>query len=161
MNALNLSKDVQEFLKLLAKYQVKYVIVGGIAVIYYGFARLTGDIDLFYEATTENVDKLYKALEEFWNGNTPGITRPEDLLEPGVIVQFGIIPNRIDLINEIEGVEFAQAWLNRKKEGVRVGEEEIPIYFIGLAQLIQNKRNISRYKDLEDLKYLMKIKKQK
>lgn len=47
MKVSHFSKDVREFLMLLAKYQVKYLIVGGEAVIYYGYARLTGDIDFF------------------------------------------------------------------------------------------------------------------
>jgi len=53
-NSLYFSEDISEFIYLLYKYKVKYVIVGGEAVIYYGHARLTGDIDFFYESTREN-----------------------------------------------------------------------------------------------------------
>jgi len=58
MKASYLSSDIQEFLFPLFKFQVKYVIVGGEAVIYYGYARLTGDIDIFFESSRENVKKI-------------------------------------------------------------------------------------------------------
>jgi hypothetical protein len=72
MRASYFSKDVQEFLKLLASRQVKYLIVGGEAVIYHGYARLTGDVDFFFEPSKQNARKLYKALKEFWAGEIPG-----------------------------------------------------------------------------------------
>jgi len=56
------SNDILEFLSLLYENEVKYLVVGGEAVICYGVARLTGDINLFYERTSENVGKLYHAL---------------------------------------------------------------------------------------------------
>ena len=55
MKTSHFSKDIREFLRLLSEYEVNYLIVGGEAVIYYGHARLTGDIDIFYEVSTENV----------------------------------------------------------------------------------------------------------
>ena len=101
MKASYFSKDIQDFLFVLAKHQVKYVIVGGEAVIYYGHARLTGDVDFFYDPDQDNVLKLYEALDEFWAGSIPGLTGFEDLLEPGVIIQFGAPPNRIDLLSKL------------------------------------------------------------
>jgi len=64
----NFSLDISEFLELLYKYSVKYLIVGGEAVIFYGYARLTGDIDLFYDNTKKNVRNLFHALKDFWKG---------------------------------------------------------------------------------------------
>ena len=61
------SKDIVDFLFLLSKYKVKYVIVGGEAVIYYGHARLTGDIDIFYGLSKGNVEKLFQMLNDFWD----------------------------------------------------------------------------------------------
>jgi len=58
MKAFHFSEDIQDFLRLLSVYRVKYVIVGGEAVIYYGYARLTGDIDIFYEPTPGNAQNL-------------------------------------------------------------------------------------------------------
>ena len=67
MKELYFSKDILDFLYLLYKHQVKYLIVGREAVIFYGHARLTGDIDFYYDRSTENVNKLFKALNKFWN----------------------------------------------------------------------------------------------
>ena len=153
------SPDIQEFIRLLSKYTVEYVIVGGEAVIYYGYGRLTGDIDFFYPANRNNVKKLYQTLDAFWEGDIPGLQNADELLEPGSILQFGVSPNRIDLINQIEGVSFEEAWKGKKVETLKIKGEQIPIYIIGLKQLIQNKKTMKRYKDLDDLKFLDKVKK--
>ncbi len=58
---------------MLDNYQVRYIIVGAEAVIYYGYARLTGDVDFFFEKTAQNVQRLYDCLNEFWGGNIPGL----------------------------------------------------------------------------------------
>ena len=158
MRASYFSKDVQDFLRLLAAHEVKYLIVGGEAVIYYGFARLTGDVDFFYESTRKNTVKLYRSLEEFWEGNIPGIRAPEELIEPGLILQFGVPPNRIDLINRISGVSFQEAWKGKKDITMEIGGKKFPIYLIGLKALIKNKEAIGRPKDLEDLTYLKRQK---
>jgi hypothetical protein len=157
MKATHFSSDIQDFLYLLSKYQVKYVIVGGEAVIYYGYARLTGDIDIYYQSSVDNVKKLFGVLDEFWQGKIPGLKSEQELLEPGVIIQFGVPPNRIDLISEIEQVAFSEAWDNRVKEEIVVKDDTASIYFLGLEQLIKKKRSLNRPKDLEDLKYLIKI----
>ena len=152
------SKDVQVFLKLLADHDVKYLIVGGEAVIYYGHARLTGDVDFFYRSTKKNAAKLYRALDEFWGGDIPGISALEELMEPGLILQFGVPPNRIDLINRISGISFQEAWKGRKTTSIEIRGKQIPTYLIGLKELIKNKEAIGRPKDLEDLKYLRRQK---
>jgi len=152
------SSDTQEFLVLLNKYEVKYLIVGGEAVIYYGYARLTGDVDFFYDISEENVQKLYQVLDEFWGGNIPGIENVSELSKPGLIFLFGIPPHRIDLINTIQNVSFPQAWLSKTIDYITINKQNISIYFIGLDDLIKNKESLDRPKDLEDLKYLKKIK---
>jgi len=156
LKASHFSKDIQEFLILLSEYEVKYLIIGGEAVIYYGHARLTGDIDILYEASVENATNLFKTLNQFWRGDIPGIDAIEELMEPGVIIQFGVPPNRIDLLNKIDGVTFQEAWLNREKTSLNIQDQKRPIYFIGINELIKNKETLARYKDLEDLKYLKK-----
>ena len=160
MKASHFSEDIQEVLTLLAKHQVKYLIVGGEAVIYYGHARLTGDIDLFYEASPDNVANLYQTLDEFWKGDIPEVDSSEELLEPGIILQFGAPPNRLDLLNTIDGVSFQEAWSKKTTVHIRVEDNKIPVYFIGLDDLIRNKETLGRYKDLEDLKYLRKAREQ-
>ncbi len=144
MKATYFSKDMQEFLFLLDKYQVRYVIVGGEAVIYYGYVRLTGDIDLFFESTPQNVKRLYDALLEFWEGQIPGIESKDEFIDPGVIIQFGVPPNRIDLINKIEGVVFYEAWEDKVIETITINNQTISVYYIGIKQLIKNKSSLDR-----------------
>ncbi|GAB4335084.1 MAG: hypothetical protein Kow0037_14440 [Calditrichia bacterium] len=116
------------------------MIVRGEAVIYYGHARLTGDIDIYYENRPENVDKLFQALLEFWEGDIPGIQNKDELLTEGQIVQFGVPPNRIDLLNYIDGITFTNAWQNKIAEHLRAGQDAILIYYIGLRDLILNNK---------------------
>jgi hypothetical protein len=75
-------------------------------------------------------------------------------LESHVIIQFGVPPNRIDLINKIEKVTFTEAWEEKVAEAIKLKGETIFLYFIGLKQLIKNKKALDRPKDAEDLKYL-------
>ncbi len=151
------SEDISEFLLLLARHKVRYVIVGGEAVIYYGHARLTGDIDIFYERTAGNVKRLYTALNEFWDNDVPGVGSEDELLQEGMILQFGVPPNRIDLMNEIGNVGFETAWRNKTKAVFSHLRKRITIYYIGLDELIKNKKAVDRYKDREDLKFLSEV----
>jgi hypothetical protein len=151
------SVDNQEFLYLLYKYDVKYLIIGGEAVIYYGNPRLTGDIDFFYKNEKGNVEALYKALQEFWDYNIPGIDTMQDLQLEGYVIQFGVPPNRIDLLNNIEAVSFKEAWPDRIVEKIKIKGETIAINFIGLSHLKMNKRAAGRNKDKDDLDYLNEL----
>jgi len=157
VKAEHFSPDIQEFLLLLEQKKVKYLIIGGEAVIYYGHARLTGDVDLYYERSAENALRLFAALQEFWGGAIPEIAQPDELLPEGRIVQFGVPPRRIDLINSIDGLDFSLAWESRVTENIIVKKRRIEIYIIGLKHLIRNKRILSRPRDLEDLEFLLKI----
>jgi hypothetical protein len=146
--------DVQDMLSLLSKHKVRYLIVGAEAVIYHGFARLTGDVDIFFESTAKNCTRLFEALTEFWAGQIPGIKAAAGLGKAGTVVQFGYPPNRIDLINEISGVGFSEAWKGRSAQIHIVKGKRIRVPYIGLPALIKNKEACGRPKDLEDLKYL-------
>jgi hypothetical protein len=152
------SADIAEFLFLLAKHHVCYLIVGGEAVIYYGYARLTGDIDLLYERTEANATLLFDALKEFWASAIPGIHNEEELRKEGMVFQFGIPPNRIDLLNSIDGVEFGAAWKNKKLETLSRGRKKFAIYYVGVEELIRNKKAVNRDKDKDDLRFLTKAK---
>ena len=157
MKASHFSPDTREFLWLLHEHRVRYLIVGGEAVIYYGYPRLTGDVDFFYDPDEENTLLLFKALQEFWDNDIPGLESHRELESPGYVIQFGVPPNRIDLINNIEAVEFTDAWKRKVKETVTIRGEDIPVNYIGLSDLIKNKRNIGRPKDQQDLNYLQQI----
>ena len=152
------SADIFEFLNILTKHKVKFVVVGGEAVIYYGYARLTGDIDLFYDSSNENIENLWSALLEFWDDDIPMLKSKDEFNKKGIVIQFGLPPNRIDLMNTIDGVEFSEVWENCKSVKLDLENKQyIDIYIIGLKQLIKNKKASGRYKDLEDLEYLTSI----
>jgi hypothetical protein len=154
MSPQSFSTDCLEFITLLNKYDVRWVIVGGEAVIYYGYVRLTGDVDFFYANDEENINKLWMALNDFWDNNIPGNIQKADLKKPGYFIQFGIPPNRIDLMNKIDGVKFEEVWKDRVKDTFKSGQRETHVYFISLDHLIKNKSKSKRPKDREDLKYL-------
>ena len=151
------SKDIREFLMWLSRHGVRYVIVGGEAVIYYGHARLTGDIDIFYDRSPGNCKKLYAALADFWQGSVPGIASPRDLKGDNLIIQFGLPPHRIDLLSAISAVAFSQAWEGKVTEHIGANLAEYPIYYIGLPHLIRNKKAVMRPRDSEDLEFLSRI----
>jgi hypothetical protein len=67
------------------------------------------DIDFFYEKSAQNCKQLFVALMEYWDQDIPGIATVTDLRESCAIFQFGVPPNRIDLINQIDGVNFENA----------------------------------------------------
>lgn len=97
-----LSADIREFLRKLHAHQVRYLVVGGEAVIYHGYPRLTGDVDFFFEANAENARKLFGALQDFWGGEVPSVESAEELLVPGLLgcsrIHYGAIAAQASLI---------------------------------------------------------------
>ncbi|MCB1148150.1 MAG: hypothetical protein KDK38_15225 [Leptospiraceae bacterium] len=145
------SKDVLELIELLIKYRVEYLLVGGSAVIYYGNPRYTGDVDFFYHSSPENAQRLFAALKEFWQGPIPEVSSYHDLMQVGQIIQFGVPPHRIDLINRIDGVTFEEAIQDVTEEVIEQSGFILPIKIIGKSTLKKNKAASSRPKDLDDL----------
>jgi predicted nucleotidyltransferase len=154
MKAAYFSTDVQEFIRVLSDHDVRYIIVGGEAVIYHGHARLTNGIDFFYEPTFENAEKLWDALDQYWAGDMPGLKSAEGLLIIGATVQYGVPPNQIVLYNSLTNMSFDEAWDAKVEESLRIRGKKYPIYFVGLKDLIKNKTALKRDIDKEDLKYL-------
>ena len=66
MTGEHLSRDLREFIRTLARHGVRFLVVGGEAVIHHGYPRLTGDLDLFWRRDANNAERLYAALAEFW-----------------------------------------------------------------------------------------------
>ena len=154
LEASGFSRDTVDFLECLFRSDVSYVIVGGLAVIYYGHARLTGDIDIFYRNNPENVSNLYQTLLDFWYGDIPVIKSKSELAQPGMVFQFGVPPNRIDMMNQIESVTFEEAEKTKETIELRAQDRIFNIHYIGIDALIKNKESVGRPRDLEDLKFL-------
>jgi len=155
LDSSSFSPDILEFIRLLDDHQVRFLIVGGEAVIFYGHIRVTGDVDFFFDHSAENVERLFDTLLEFWQGEIPSLKDAAGLQKRGVIFQFGIPPNRIDLLNQIDGVEFEDAWATRNTVMLEIHARNIQTHYIGLEELIQNKEASARPKDLDDLPFLV------
>ena len=141
---MNIQQDFEELLRLLEEYQVEYLIVGGYAVAFHGYPRFTKDIDIYYSISKKNIAKLRKALSKF--GFALKDLPAGIFLTKGNIITFGIEPVRVDIINEIAGVKFKDAW--KKKVRGRYGKVEVN--FIGKRDLIKNKRLAPRPHDKAD-----------
>ena len=150
-----LQSDLREFIALLNSHKVDFVVVGGHAVAFHGHPRFTGDIDFFVRATPANATRILDVLAAFGFGNL-GITE-KDLLEPGQVIQLGRPPNRIDILTSISGVDFETAWQSRVASQL----DELPVSFLGLAELLRNKESSGRQKDLSDLEKLRAVSKRK
>ncbi len=145
---MNTHPDFEEFLRLLEKHRVDYMIVGGYAVAFHGYPRFTKDIDVFYSDDQQNIQNLRSALADF--GFAEKDVPSELFHQQGSILHFGIEPVRIDLLNRIDGVGFSDA----RKEAVRGRYGKIEVTFIGKQDLRRNKRSTGRIQDAADLEKL-------
>lgn len=157
MTGEHLSADIQTLLRLFHRHEVRYLVVGGEAVVHYGYPRFTGDIDLFYDRSAANTARLFAALREFWSGEVPAVGEADELTEKGIVLQFGRPPNRVDLLSTLGSVRFAAAWRRRNLETLRLGRAKIPLPMISLRDLLQSKRDAGRHKDLDDVAVLSAI----
>ena len=148
------SADVVEFIRLLQRFGVRCLVVGGEAVIFHGYPRLTGDVDFLYDRTRDNAARLFNALAAFWDNDIPEVKTASELLESGIVVQFGRTPNRIDLYNEIDGVSFGSAWRSRIPVELKTRSGSVRLFYIGIGPLRRNKRASGQAKDLDDLEHL-------
>lgn len=137
-------------LQLFNKYKVRYLVVGAYAMGNYGYSRHTLDIDLWIEKSMENAQNIQKAFEDF---PVPYEVTVEDLNTENLVLQIGIDPMRIDILTDIDGVDFEKAWNNRTNNSL-FGEE---IHFISIHDLIKNKSATSRTKDKYDVLELKKL----
>lgn len=141
------SPDTLDLLSALQKHRVEVLLIGGHAVFFHGYPRLTADVDLAYRCTPENTRRLYAALAEFWEGEVPYLAAAEDLCEPGIVIQFGRPPNRIDLLSGPPALDFDAAW--ERRVAMDLGGLEIAV--VALTDLRAMKQAAGRPKDLDDL----------
>jgi hypothetical protein len=144
------SPDFKELLSLLEKHKVRYLVVGGYAVMKYTEPRFTKDLDLWISTDKENSKGVYAALKEF--GAPLKDLAPADFTQEGYFYQMGNPPFRLDVMMSIPGVTFDAAWENREK----VQLEGLVIPFISKADLIKAKEAGGRPQDLIDAKELKK-----
>ena len=145
---MNLNTDFKNFIKLLNKNSIKYLLVGGYAVAYYGYPRYTKDIDIWIECSKDNAEKILNIFDEF--GFKKSELNISDFTTEGNIVQLGYPPCRIDILTSIDGVFFEDCFKNKNVAII----DEIDINIINLKDLIKNKKASGRYQDLADLEKL-------
>jgi len=143
-----MSPDFLDIIRALSNADARFIIVGAYAVNIYVDPRATGDLDIWVEPSESNAVKVLRALEDFGAPLTE--VSESDFAKPGVTFQIGIAPLRIDILTEISGVRFDEAWNDRSMHAF--GPFKIP--FLGKHTLIQNKRASGRPKDLADLNAL-------
>ncbi|HEX9819339.1 MAG TPA: nucleotidyltransferase [Methylomirabilota bacterium] len=152
MTLEGLNEDFRDLLVLLADAGVEFVIVGAYALAFHGAPRASGDIDLFVRPSAVNAGRVFDALVRFGAPlHSAGVTAA-DFAQPGAVYQIGLPPRRIDLLTEISGVTFDEAWASRSTAEV----DGRTVSFIGREALIKNKEASGRLKDAADVARLRK-----
>jgi hypothetical protein len=142
-----IDQDLKDLLLALNAHGVEYLVVGGYAVGVHSEPRATKDLDIFIRADEKNSVAIYHALAAF-GAPLKNLTPEAFRNEPASVFQIGLPPNRIDILQSIDGVTFDEAWKS-KVEGLVDGE--VPAHVISRDHLIRNKLSTGRAQDLADV----------
>jgi predicted nucleotidyltransferase len=152
MTLEGLNEDFRDFLVLLADGGVDFVIVGAYALAFHGAPRASGDIDLFVCPTPANAQRVFDALARFGAPLEAAGVTAADFTQPGAVYQIGLPPRRIDVLTEISGLTFDEAWASR----ITAEIDGRTVSFIGREALLKNKEASGRPKDAADVARLRK-----
>lgn len=150
-----INRDFRDLFSAFSAAEVRFLVVGAHAVIYYTVPRYTKDLDIWIDPSPGNAANTYRALAQFGAPLT-GVA-VEDLSIPGTILQIGVEPNRIDVLTEVEGLSFEDAWTRRTLSSYG----DIPISLLNLDDLIRNKQAVGRLQDQVDLEWLERARKKR
>lgn len=145
------NSDFSDLLNLFNANNVRYLIIGGYAVIQYAEPRYTKDLDIWISVDQENAAAVFRALKEF--GAPLADMSEADFSEEGYFYQMGRPPMRVDILMGIPGVEFEKAWQDR----VEVDFAGLSVKFISREHLIASKKASGRPQDLIDADLLSRI----
>jgi hypothetical protein len=145
-----LNEDFRDLLAALLEADARFLVVGAHAMAVHGVPRATGDLDVWVSSAPPNAERVWSALMTFGAPVEQLGVRPDDLQAPGMVVQIGLPPRRIDILTDVSGLHFEEAWSARTVH--TVDGYEVP--FLGREDLIRNKRATGRPKDLADLDVL-------
>lgn len=143
-----MNSDYRDMLSELCAAGAEFLVVGAYALAAHGLPRATGDFDIWVRPDPTNAPRVFQALARF-GAPLFGLSAA-DLAVPGIVLQIGVVPSRIDIITRISGVDFAEAWEGR----VRADLHGVTVPVIGRSELIRNKRAAGRPKDLVDVAVL-------
>ena len=146
---MEISFDYEDLFKTLNAFKIKYLVVGGYAVMYHTEPRYTKDIDVWIIPEINDVNKVYQALTKY-GAPLKSIT-PEDFKDKKMILQIGVAPVRVDIMIDVLGVSFRQAWENR----LRTRYGNTPINVMGISDLIKSKQKTKRAQDKIDIGRLL------
>ncbi len=145
------NEDFQDFIHALNECQVKYILVGGYAVILHGYSRTTGDMDIWVKPDEQNYGRLVEAFHKF--GMPIFDMHIERFLLPHYdVFTFGRPPVCIDIMTHIKGLDFEEAFLTAQWFDI---DEGLSVRCLSLQNLIIAKRASARYKDLDDVEHLL------
>jgi hypothetical protein len=145
---LALPPDFKEFLKLLKENDVRYLLIGGYAVGYHGYARATEDMNIWVAIHPDNAGRLVTVLKAF-GFDLPEL-KPELFLRDRQIVRMGVPPLKLEISTFISGVEFEECYRAR----VVAEMDGVEVDLIDLEHLKENKKASGKPKDLADLEKL-------
>jgi len=134
---MTLDKNFEDFVALLNQCGVTYMVVGGYALAFHGKPRHTGDLDIWIDLSDDNARKMVQVLNDFGMSSL-GLTKI-DFLQKGGITQIGYPPLRIDILNEIDGIDFSEAYANK----LIIDIEGLPVNFIRLSDFIEASRQVA------------------
>jgi hypothetical protein len=107
-----MNRDFVDLLRAFIDADVRFLVVGAYALAHHGRPRATGDLDVWVEPAAENADRVMRALANF--GAPLSDVTAADFARPGVVLQIGVPPGRIDVLTELTGLQFADAWPSRE-----------------------------------------------
>lgn len=148
MAKIKLADDFSDFLSLCLRNEVRFMVIGGYAVIHHSRPRYTGDLDLWIDASLGNASRVVTVLQEF--GFPPDAVSTEMITDSKKIIRMGFEPMRLELFTSIPGIDFGACY--DRRDLVEIGRMMVP--FISLEDLKINKRASARPKDLQDLEEL-------
>jgi hypothetical protein len=145
-----LNEDFLDILRALLAEDARFLVAGAHALAVHGVPRATGDLDIWIDRDPANSERVWRAIISFGAPVESLDVSVDDLCKPGFVVQIGLAPRRIDILTDLTGVAFEDAWTDRVVHSV----EGVDVPFLGRRSLIQNKRAVGRLKDLADLEAL-------
>ena len=147
---IELPEDFRDLLLALHDAGAEFVVLGGYAVAFHGHPRATKDLDILVRADAANATRVYRALAAFGAPLESFDVAESDFATYDGVLQIGLPPRRIDILNRASGIRFEDAVASG--DGLELEGRRIP--FIGLEALLRNKRAAGREQDLADVKAL-------